>query len=203
MATSMRSLPKPRRLAGALALAWLACAAPAGAETKAPPLPELPQLNLKVAEVQVVPAYAPPADRAHVERSVPFAPLVALEAWAKTHVAAVGRRWIAVIVIREASVTATALKPKLDSFRDWFSRQPVERYDGVLELELQIRDDAGKVQARAVTRARHARFLMDNFKDRERERTLELQHLADEIIVVALNQLDREVRGNLGQWLRP
>lgn len=205
MVTSMRSSPTPDRLAR-LAAALL-CAAGfalgARAESKHSPAIELPQFSLRVAEVQVVPAYAPPADRAHVERQVPFSPRTALEAWAKTHIAATGRQWIAVIVIRDAAVTATTLKPKLDSIRDWFRRQPIERYDGMLELELQIRDDAGKIRAQIITRATHARYLMDDFKDRERERTQELQLLSDEIIAVALKQLDGEVRANLGQWLNP
>ncbi len=210
MPISMLFLPKLSRRVALVAAMLLGAALPvaglsigARAESKSAPPAELPQFNLNVAEIQVVPAYAPPADRAHIERSVPFSPLTALDAWAKTHVTAVGRQWIAVVIIRDASVTATPLKPKVDTIRDWFRRQPIERYDGALELELQIRDDAGRVRARTVARATHARYLMDDFRDRERERTQELQLLSDEIIAAALKQLDGEVRANLREWIRP
>jgi hypothetical protein len=88
------------------------------------------------------------------------------------------------------------------NWRDWFRRQPVERYDAVLELELQIRDDGGSVRARTVARASHARFLMDDFRDYERERIAQLQRLTDEILAAALKRLDTELHANLREWVR-
>lgn len=166
-----------------------------------PPAPLLPQFNLAVAEIQIVPAYtAPPGSEA--ESAVPFAPKTALETWAKTHVQAVGRQWQAWIVIRDASISAKKVPPKTASWRDWFRRQPVERYDAVLELELQIRDDAGRVRAQTVARATHARFLMDDYRDYQRERTTQLQALTDEVIAAALKRLEIELRTNLARWVR-
>jgi hypothetical protein len=162
----------------------------------------LPQLRLGVAEMQVLAAYTPPTDRAHVERSVPFAPTTALEIWAKTHVEAKGQRGTALLLIRQASIVAVPLKEKVDTFRDWFRRQPVERFDGVLELELQIRDDGGNLHARLTTRATHSRHLMDDSRDRPNARIHELQTLTDEIIAAALIQLDSELRASLPQWVR-
>lgn len=204
----MRSSP-PRRTrhlgrAGALAaLALAAFAATAAAERvkEPPPTPVLPQFNLAVAEIQIVPAYAPPPG-AGAESAVPFAPKTALETWARTHVQAVGRRWQAWIVIRDASITARRVPAKTSSWRDWFRRQPVERYDAVLELELQIRDDAGRVRAQTVARATHARFLMDDYRDYRQERIDQLQRLSDEIIAAALKRLEIELRTNLARWVR-
>jgi hypothetical protein len=166
-----------------------------------PPAPALPQFKLAVAEIQVVPAYAPPPG-AGAESAVPFAPKTALETWAKTHVQAVGRRWQAWIVIRDASIGAKKIPAKTGSVRDWFRRQPVERYDAVLELELQIRDDAGRVRAQTVARATHSRFLMDDHRDYRRERVDQLQRLSDEVIAAALKRLEAEVRTNLARWVR-
>ncbi len=211
-AISTRSSPHRRAstrraaLAALAALAVAACAGGAGAErTRAdqdrepPPAPVLPQFNLAVAEIQIVPAYAPGAG---AEQGVPFAPKTALETWAKTHVRAVGRRWQARIVIRDASISARKVPPRTGSWRDWFRRQPVERYDAVLELELQIRDDAGRVRAQTLARATHARFLMDDHRDYQRERATQLQALTDEIIAAALKRLEGEVRANLARWVR-
>lgn len=206
-ATSTPSLPfrRARRtaLATLAALALAACAGGAGAERvrEPPPAPILPQFNLAVAEIQVVPAYASPPG-AGAETAVPFAPKTALETWAKTHVQAVGRRWQAWIVIRDASISAKKVPPKTDSWRDWFRRQPVERYDAVLELELQIRDDAGRVRAQTVARAAHARYLMDDYRDYRGERIDQLQRLSDEVIAAALKRLEGEVRTNLARWVR-
>jgi len=167
-------------------------------EVEAPPAPILPQFNLAVAEIQVVPAYAGVPG----ETGVPFAPKTALELWAKTHVRAVGREGQARIVIRDASISARRMAPQTGDFRGWFRRQPVERYEAVLELELQIRDDAGRVRAQTVARATHARVLMDDHRDYQRERATELQALTDEVIAAALKRLDGEVRTNLAPWVR-
>jgi hypothetical protein len=170
-------------------------------EVEAPPAPVLPQFNLAVAEIQVIPAYAP-GPGTGAEQAVPFAPKAALETWAKTHVRARGRTGIAAIVIRDASISAKKVPPRTANWRDWFRRQPVERYDAVLELELQIKDDAGRIRAQTVARAAHARFLMDDHRDYQRERTTQLQALTDEIIAAALRRLEGEVRTNLARWVR-
>lgn len=197
-------MPRRRALAAlALVFAIGAVAAPARAE-RAPELPQaapLPQFGLAVAEIRVIPAYAPPPG-AGAETAVPFAPKTALELWAKTHVRAVGQRGRAEIVIRDASITAKSVPPVTRTWRDWFRRQPVERYDAVLELELQIRDDAGAVRARTLARATHARFLMDDHRDYRRERLIQLQRLSDEVIAAALTRLDADVRANLREWVR-
>jgi hypothetical protein len=166
-----------------------------------PPAPVLPQFNLAVAEIKIVPAYAP-GPGAAAEQAVPFAPSAALETWAKTHVQAQGRQGQAWIVIRDASIGARRVLPRTADWRDWFRRQPVERYDAVLELELQIKDDAGRTRAQTVARATHARFLMDDYRDYQRERTTQLQALSDEIIAAALKRLEGEVRTNLARWVR-
>ena len=214
-ATWTRSLPPRRRRNSAsrrrllrlgAGLAVIAAAGLAGAAQaeRTPELPQpaaLPQFDLAVAEIKIVPAYAPPPG-VTAESSVPFAPKEGLETWAKTHVRAVGRQWQAWIVIRDASISARSVKAKSTSWRDWFRRQPVERYDAVLELELQIRDDAGKVRAQTVARATHTRFLMDDHRDYHRERVTQLQRLTDEIIAAALKRLEGEVRTNLARWVR-
>lgn len=206
-ATSMRCSPPRRGRRGVLAaLAALALVAAAGgvrAERvkEPPPAPSLPQFKLAVAEIQIVPAYAA-SPGTTAEAAVPFAPKTALELWAKTHVQAVGRQWQAWIVIRDASISAKKVPAKTSSWRDWFRRQPVERYDAVLELELQIRDDAGRIRAQTVARATHARFLMDDYRDYRRERTAELQALTDEVIAAALRRLEAELRANLARWVR-
>jgi len=173
---------------------------PERGQVEVPPPAALPQFALDVAEIRIVPAYAPPPGGA--DHGVPFAPKEALETWAKTHVQARGRRWQAWIVIRDASITARPLRPKTDTWRDWFRRQPVERYDAVLALELEIRDDAGAVRAQTIARATHARFLMDDYRDYQRERSAQLQRLTDEVIAAALKRLEAEVRTNLARWVR-
>jgi hypothetical protein len=167
-------------------------------EVEAPPAPILPQFNLAVAEIQVVSAYA----GAPGATGVPFAHKAALELWAKTHVRAVGRRWQARIVIRDASIGARRVDRREGNWREMFRRHPFERYDAVLELELQIRDDAGGIRAQTVARATHARFLMEDHRDYQRERAAQLQALTDEIIAAGLKRLDGEVRTNLAQWVR-
>lgn len=195
----------------ALALSLAACTGGPRAEreiaeraergVRPPPAPVLPQFNLAVAEIKIVPAYAP-GPGATAEQSVPFAPRAALETWAKTHVQAKGRQGQAWVVIRDASISAKQVPPRTANWRDWFRRQPVERYDAVLELELQIKDDAGRTRAQTVARATHARFLMDDYRDYQRERTTQLQALSDEIIAAALKRLEGEVRVNLARWVR-
>ena len=200
------NLGRRRALADAGLAAVLAVAGCYGGDRDPPPrtpeLPQaapLPQFALNVADLGIVSAYAAAPG---AESAVPFSPKTALELWAKTHVRAVGRRGRAEIVIRDASITAKKVPPVARDFRDWFRRQPAERYDAVLELELLIRDDGGSVRARTLARATHSRFLMDDFRDYERERIAQLQLLTDEIIAAALKRLDTELHANMREWVR-
>ena len=199
--SSASALCSRRAALATLAVFAIGAGAAQAERVKEPPPPLLPQFNLAVAEILIVPAYAS-APGASADAAVPFAPMTALETWAKTHVQAVGRQWQAWIVIKDASISARKVAPKTSSWRDWFRRQPVERYEAVLELELQIRDDAGRIRAQTVARATHARFLMDDYRDYREERTTQLQALTDEVIAAALRRLEAEVRGNLARWVR-
>ena len=189
-------------LGGALALA-LAGALPhaAGAvEPNRSNLHDLPEIRLDVAEVETIAVYAPPRAEPNIEHKLAFPPHVAIAAWARSHVRAQGRRFRATLGVIDASVVRRKVKPETASFRDWFRRQPDERYDGRIELRLEIKDDAGQVRATATAVATHSRFLMDDHKTGDRDRHLEA--LSDELTAAALRELARQVETRFGPWRR-
>jgi hypothetical protein len=189
-------------LLGGLALA-LGLAGPPAAGAVEPNrsnLHDLPEIRLDVAEVESISVYAPPRAEPNIEHRLAFPPHVAIAAWAKSHLRPVGRRFRATLSVLDASVARRKVKPETASFRDWFRRQPDERYDGRIELRLDIKDDAGQVRATATAVARHSRFLMDDHKDGDRDRHLEA--LSDELTAAALRELARQVETRFGPWRR-
>lgn len=196
--------PAPRRdaLLGGLAFALGLAAAPAAGavEPNRSNLHDLPELRLDVAEVETIAVYAPPRAEPNIEHKLAFPPHVAILAWGKSHLRPVGRRFRATLSVIDAAVVRRKVKAETATFRDWFRRQPDERYDGRIELRLDIKDDAGQVRASATAVAKHSRFLMDDHKDGDRDRHLEA--LADELTAAALRELARQVELRFGPWRR-
>lgn len=188
-----RRLVTPSRRAVVAALGALgaqgALARPARAEAPADTggLADLPLIRVDAERVAFVPAFAPTRQAPRVEHLAPFPPLDVLAEWARTHLLAAGTRGDARFIVREAGIVAVPLRERTANWRDWFRRQAVERYDGTVEVALEIRDEAGRVRAVVEARATQSAYLMDDWKKGDREKRLAT--LTEQMVGAALRRL--------------
>ncbi len=159
----------------------------------------LKELRLDVAELQVVPAYVPPRVRPNVDHLFPTAPQDAAIRWVREKVRAAGASRRALVVIRRASVTETAL-PLKRGLSGAFSKEPSERYEAVLEVDVEIRSDHGGRVAMATARATRSKSVMEGTT--EPERRAAWQALTQALIEDLAREFERQVRAHLGQYVR-
>jgi Lon protease-like protein len=145
-----------------------------------------------VAEIAFVPAPAASGRTPHIEHRAPFPPADVLGEWAKSHLVAAGSRGSARFVVREATIVAVPLRERTANWRDWFRRQPIERFDGAVEIALDIRDVSDRVVARIEARATQSVYLMDDWKPGDREKRLAT--LTEQMVGAALRRLAERTR---------
>ncbi|MGQ0662426.1 MAG: hypothetical protein ACT4P2_02355 [Pseudomonadota bacterium] len=161
----------------------------------------LGQFRLDVSGIEVVNEYQAPLAPPHVEHLLPVRADAALRRWAEDRLAATGKPGrYARFVILDARVTETKLA-KTPGLRGAFTTDQAERYDGALSAAIEIRAERGNFRdgyaSATVTRFR---TVPEGISVNDREKTwFELV----EAMMSDLNlELDRQVRGHLGMFLR-
>ena len=142
-----------RALAMAAALLVAACQVPA----PAPVFPELSYthlgtLRLDVGSVEVIDDYVPPLVSPHVEHEFPVTPAGAAARWGSDRIAAGGAEGKARVIITEAGVRATTLEKRRGVVGAFYIDQEY-RFDGVLEVTVEVRSARGFRNAFATARA--------------------------------------------------
>jgi hypothetical protein len=131
-------LLRPAVLAIAATLALGAC-------TSAPPRPQARQISFAnlapisfdVARIEVVQQYQPPQVPPNVDHLTPVPPSDAIRRWANERVRAMGASGTMRVIIKDASITETSLKPTT-GVRGAFTTDQSERYDGRLSVDLVV-----------------------------------------------------------------
>jgi len=180
----------------------------AGCQTTPPPqrFPELTyghlgQFRLDVAGIDIVSDYKAPLQPPNVEHLLPVPPEQALRRWAKDRLAATGTPGrYARFVITDAKVTDTAL-PRTQGMRGAFTTDQTDRYDGSLAAKLEIRAERGQLrEGEASAWATRSRTAAEGITLNERDK------LWFDLVEALMNdmnaELDRQIRANLGQFLR-
>lgn len=137
-----RSLPIFAAAAVALSVLATGCATDVPSN-KQPQLTfqHLPQIPLNVARVDIVDAQQSVGGK-HIEQQMPVAPRAALERWAHDRLQPTGGNGVARFIITQASVVEQEL-PTTGGVRGAFTNEPAQRYDGVMEVTLEIVDGGG------------------------------------------------------------
>ncbi len=169
----------------------------------APQFPEitfthLPPIRLEVARIDVVLEYAAPGVRPNVEQLFPVRPAAAAERWAHDRLRAVGGDGVARVVIKQATVVEVKL-PRTTGLPGVFTTDQAWRYDGVLEVSVEVlgRTDGrhGSVSARAM----RSRTAPENITLNERDR---LWFGLTEALVNDINaSLDRQIHAHFGVFM--
>jgi hypothetical protein len=181
-----------------VALTLAACAT-----EKAPPkvqplsFDNLPEIRLDVAELQIIPAYAATKRRPQVDHLFHTPPQDALRNWARAKIRAAGNARRAMVVVRQASVIEVPLRTK-KGVRGALTKEPSERYEAVIEVELEIRDDTGKRVGWMTTRVSRQRSVQEGIS--EPERMVFWQKLTGELVTDLARAFDRRVTEHLSKF---
>ena len=184
----------------------LALVAVAACSTK-PAVQHLPDLSfadrkpvlLDVAQLEIVSQYQPPGKAPNYEHLMPISPEAAAIRWAKERLRPVGKTGFARVVIKDGAVIRTDLKVDT-SVKGMFKDEQAERYDGTLEIQVELLDARHLPIGTDVTaRATRTRSLPEDVTVNERERALfdVTESMARDIDT----QLDGLIRSYMAKWV--
>lgn len=179
----------------ALGLALAACAPP-------PPEPVYPQITfrnlppfaLAVSSVELVDAYQPPLRAPHVEHESPVPPAVPLRRWVSERLVAAGGAGTARATISDARITETAL-PINQDFEATFRTEQAARFDGRVEMAIEVLDERGVTRAGVEAKVTRSRTLPEDATLRERDEIL------FQITEDLANELNRVLEENIPRHL--
>jgi len=177
-----------------------------GCKLPAPPPPDFPPISFKqygpiklnAGQVEVLQAYDSPMKYPNVEQSFPVSPATMAERWAKDRLVAGGGNYTARFTIQRASVVTVEL-PRDNSFKGKLTTQQTTRYDAVLEVTLEIRNDRGYRDAIVTARVDRSRTVAEDITEADRQRAwfAMTQEMGDELN----NQLQKNITESLGRFI--
>lgn len=187
--------PSHVALALAAALALTAC------ENK-PPVQRLPDITftdkrpiqLDVGQLEIVPEYVSPAKRPNVEQLMPVSPENATVRWAQDRLKPMGRSGYARVIIKNAAVVSVPLQVD-KGFTGMFKDQQAERFDGTLDVAIQILDERHMPLADVVARATRTKTVPEGASLNERDRVLY------EITESLIRDIDSQMDGLIGSYM--
>lgn len=184
-------------LAGALALA--ACEA----QPVAQKLPELSfadkrPFQLNVGQLEIVPEYQPTGRKPNVEHLMPLSPENATVRWAQDRLRPMGKSGFARVLIKDAKVVEVPLSTD-KGFTGMFKDQQSERYDGSLDVAIQILDERHFPVADVVARATRSHTVAEGATLNERDKIM--FELSEGLIRDIDSQMESLVRTYLSRWV--
>jgi hypothetical protein len=194
--------PLAARLGGALMCAALL----AGCTQPPPPSPkhaditfqQFPKYNFAVGRIEIVREYAPPLRAPNVDHLFPVPPMQMAEQWARDRLVAAGGTGELRYVIKRASVVESQL-PKTTGIRGAFTNEQTQRYDAVVEVELEVRNERGYRDGIASARAERRQTVGEDISLADREKTW---FAMTEALGRDLNQeLERNIQTGLARFL--
>jgi hypothetical protein len=188
-----------------LAAAFAALLALAGCDT-APPVQVLPPISfagetpiqLDVGHLIIQPAYHSPRRPPYYDYLMPVAPEAAAVTWAKERLQPVGRTGYARVTIRDAKVIETDL-PTQKGVGTMFTDQLSQRFDGTLDVTVEILDARHMPLAHVEARATASRSLPQGLSIDQRNR--ELYDLTTSLIHNIDSQMNGLINSYMARWI--
>ena len=110
-----------------------------------------------------------------------------------------GSSGVARVIVSRASVVEVALQ-KSTGVKGLFTRDQSERYDAVIDMMVEVRDQAGKVRVTAESIAKRSESVSENISLSERQK---VWFRMTEAMMVDLNtSLEKQVRIHMKDWIR-
>lgn len=169
-----------------------------------PPIPDLTfshlePINLDVGRIEIVEKYVPPLKAPNVEHDFPTSPATAMRQWAKDRLRAVGEIGTARLVIKDASAIETKLETK-GGLRGALTKDQSERYDVMLDVDLEIRGENGSAVAFANAVVTRSTTVSEGISLSERERVF--HDLTESLMEEVNSKLEKNIQQFLVRYIR-
>lgn len=185
-------------LLGALLLSGCTKPPPPAAQFAEITFQQFPRFNFAVGRIDIVREYVPPATPPNVDHLFPVPPAQMAERWARDRLAAAGGPGELRYIIKRASAVETQL-PRTTGIRGAFTNDQTQRYEAVVEVEIEVRNERGYRDGIATGRAERRRSVGEDISLAERER---VWFAMTEELGRDLNlELERGIQGALGRFL--
>jgi hypothetical protein len=189
----------PARFAATAALLVLlgvlaGCASP-------PPRPSFPdirftdekRLRIDAASIEVVKDFRPSFKPPQVEHLFPIPPELAIENWVHDRVEASGAGRRVVVHILDASVREVAL-PKTQGLRGTFTTDQAERYDGTVEVRIDLVNERGFPQRTVTAKASRSQSVAEGITPNQRDQAW--YDMTRAMMAYLDQELERQIREN-------
>lgn len=192
-----------------IARRWLApglfAVALAGCATEPPPdsfaelrYTHLPRIELAAASLEVTQSYRAPAKAPNIEHHFPTPPGVAAAQWARDRLLAVGGVNRVRVTILRASVIEVLLQ-RTGGLRGLFTNDQSERYDGTLEIRIEMLAPGGRQLASVESLATRSRSVPEDITLAAREKVW--FRLTEDLMNDLNTSLDVQIRRHFAKWL--
>jgi hypothetical protein len=143
--------------------------APPGAQFADITFQQFPKFTFAVGKIEIVREYVAPGAPPNVEHQFPVTPMQMAERWALDRLVAVGGPGELRYVIKRAGVVESQL-PRTTGIRGAFTTDQAQRYDGVVEVEIEIRNERGYRDGLVTARAERRQSVAEDISLADRER---------------------------------
>ncbi|WP_033406407.1 hypothetical protein [Kiloniella laminariae] len=158
----------------------------------------LPSYQLLVSEIVIEQAYVSPGQSPNVEHLFNKTPAEVAERWAQDRLQAMGNDGVLNFIIKNASVTETKLE-RQTGITGLVTYDQSERYDGVIEIEMQVRDGRGYKDAQVFARAERSKTVPENLTLREREKVW--FKITEDLMIEIDRQLQQGIAKHLSSFV--
>ena len=159
----------------------------------------LKPISLDVARIEVENKYVSPAAKPNVEHKFPSSPAAVALNWGRDRLRAVGVSGVARVVVRRASVIEVPLM-RSKGLQGLFTKDQSERYDALIDVMAEIRDETGKVRVTVESRVSRSRTVPENMSLIKRE-TVWFE-MAEAMMADLNTTLENQIRIHMKSWIR-
>ncbi len=160
---------------------------------------QYPPINLDVAQIEVVNDYTPPLRPPNVEHLFPVSIAATAERWGHERLRAVGSFGTARVIIRDASAVATNL-PRTRGVTGMFTNDQAVRYDGQVEMAVEILDSRGLRQAVVEAGAKRSRTAPEDISLNDRDHMF--YEMTEDLMRDINGSLEKNMRSFMAKYIR-
>lgn len=155
-------------------------------------------IHLDVAQLEIVPEYVSPGRSPNIEHLMAVSPEAGTVRWVQERLKPMGRTGTARVIIKDAKVVEVPLQVE-QGFGGMFKKQQSERYDGSLDVMVQILDERHLPIADVVARATRTRSVPEGVSLNERDQVL--FDITESLVRDVDSQMDGLVRSYMHRWV--
>lgn len=185
------------RLSGMLLVSGLAigCATPERAPLAADvSFLDRPAFRFRAGEIEVVRAFEPSPQTGNLDWVAVMAPSALAQRWVKERVRAAGGPLQVRFVIRAAELTEENL-PVARGLRGAFTTDQAQRYRGIIDVDLEVRDERGRIAGKVSARVERQQSVAEGITAADRTNVLA------SMLAAMARDLDLELERNIESTL--